>query len=100
MVRRAKNPQVPYYIHFVHEINNTAALEHENAVQLVGFCHEAQSKLVNHNGQYIFVEIVETLFCYEYLPKGSLQMHLFGMYSHTPGSFCISILVPYNILYH
>jgi serine/threonine protein kinase len=53
------------------------ALQHENVVKLVGYCHEGQKKVVQNNGRYIVADIVESLLCYEYLAKGSLQKNLF-----------------------
>ncbi|CAL4994120.1 unnamed protein product [Urochloa decumbens] len=63
---------------FNNEVGNLMAAEHENIVKLVGFCHESQKKVVQHNGRYIIVDIAEIILCYEYLPKGSLEMYLFA----------------------
>ncbi|KQJ88899.1 cysteine-rich receptor-like protein kinase 25 [Brachypodium distachyon] len=62
---------------FTNEVQNIMALNHENVVRLVGYCHEAQKKVVQNNGRYIVADIVESLLCYEHLPKGSLQKNLF-----------------------
>ncbi|KAF7027540.1 LOW QUALITY PROTEIN: hypothetical protein CFC21_039574 [Triticum aestivum] len=63
---------------FTNEVHNIMALQlhHENVVKLVGYCHEAQKKVVQNNGRYIVADIVESLFCYEYLPHGNLQKNL------------------------
>ncbi|XBH83639.1 hypothetical protein VPH35_072009 [Triticum aestivum] len=53
------------------------ALKHDNIVKLVGFCHEGQKKVVLNNGRYIVADVFESLLCYEYLPKGSLQKNHF-----------------------
>ncbi|EMS66816.1 Putative cysteine-rich receptor-like protein kinase 20 [Triticum urartu] len=64
---------------FTNEVQNIMALQlhHENVVKLVGYCHEAQKKVVQNNGRYIVADIVESLLCYEYLPQGNLQKNLF-----------------------
>jgi len=64
---------------FKNEVQNIMALHHPNIVKLVGFCHEGQKKVVLNNGRYIVADIVESLLCYEYLSKGSLQKNLFEL---------------------
>ncbi|XP_066339860.1 cysteine-rich receptor-like protein kinase 44 [Miscanthus floridulus] len=63
---------------FSNEVCNLMAAQHENIVKLVGYCHESQKKVVQHNGRYIIVDIAEIFLCYEYLPKGSLDNYLFA----------------------
>ncbi|KAM3410921.1 hypothetical protein ACQJBY_002875 [Aegilops geniculata] len=62
---------------FIYEVQNIMALKHENAVQLVGFCHETHRTVVLKNGNYITADITESLLCYEFLPKGNLMKNLF-----------------------
>ncbi|KAL6660742.1 hypothetical protein ACP70R_001777 [Stipagrostis hirtigluma subsp. patula] len=62
---------------FQNEVGNLMAIDHENIVKLVGFCHEMQKKVIEHNGRYIIVDVVESLLCYEYAPKGSLNDYVF-----------------------
>ncbi|KAL6660664.1 hypothetical protein ACP70R_001699 [Stipagrostis hirtigluma subsp. patula] len=62
---------------FGNEVCNLMAATHENIVKLVGFCHESQKKVVEHNGKYIIVDVAEALLCYEFLPKGSLEKYIF-----------------------
>ncbi|GJN34809.1 hypothetical protein PR202_gb23505 [Eleusine coracana subsp. coracana] len=54
------------------------AIRHENIVELVGFCHEERSDVMSHNRRYVIVDIKDYLLCYEYLPKGSLDRHLYA----------------------
>ncbi|GJN28093.1 hypothetical protein PR202_gb16176 [Eleusine coracana subsp. coracana] len=63
---------------FENEVLNIMALKHENIVKLIGYCHEAQRKVVENNGRYVVADIVECLLCYEYLPNGSVHKNLFG----------------------
>ncbi|KAK3118586.1 hypothetical protein QOZ80_9BG0701960 [Eleusine coracana subsp. coracana] len=62
---------------FENEVLNIMALKHENIVKLIGYCHEAQRKVVENNGRYVVADIVECLLCYEYLPNGSVHKNLF-----------------------
>ena len=66
---------------FFNEVQNIMALQHDNIVKLVGFCHEGQKKIVQKEGRYIVADIYESLLCYEYLPMGSLHKNLFGTQS-------------------
>jgi len=74
----AENSPVPRDKIFENEVQNIMVLEHENIVKLVAFRREAQSKLVQSNGRHIIADITETLLCYEFLPRGSLDKNLFG----------------------
>ncbi|KAF7005581.1 hypothetical protein CFC21_020696 [Triticum aestivum] len=76
--RLAENSPVPRDKIFANEVQNIMALEHDNIVKLVAYCREANNRLVQSNGRHIIAEITETLLCYEYLPKGSLDQNLFG----------------------
>ena len=60
------------------EVTNLMAIKHENIVELVHYCHESQKKVIQHNGRYVIVEITESCLCYEYLPNGSLDSHIYG----------------------
>jgi serine/threonine protein kinase len=75
-----ENSQVPPEKQFSNEVVNLMAIQHENIVKLVGFCHESHKKVVEHNKKYIIVDVAETFLCYEYLPRGSLDKYIFGTY--------------------
>lgn len=74
-----ENAPMPADKTFIKEVLNVMALKHKNIVELVGFCSETQKKLVLFDKRYITADITESLLCYEYLPKGSLQENLFCM---------------------
>ncbi|KAM0838710.1 hypothetical protein ACQ4PT_060797 [Festuca glaucescens] len=73
----AENAPLPPEKAFTNEVTNLMALQHENVVRLVGYCHEIQKKVVQSNKRYIVADVVESLLCYEYLPQGSLRKNLF-----------------------
>lgn len=74
----AENAPVPRDQIFANEVQNIMVLEHENIVRLVAFGREAQNRLVQINGRHIIAEITETLLCYEFFRKGSLDKNIFG----------------------
>lgn len=61
------------------EVQNIMVLEHENIAKLVAFCYETQNKLLQNGNRYIQAAVTETVLCYEYLPMGSLENHIYGV---------------------
>jgi len=82
--RLAENAPVAPGTTFDNEVANLMALKHDNIVQLVGFCHEAQKKVIQHSGRYVIVDMIESCLCYEYLANGSLDNHIYGMLYELP----------------
>ncbi|RCV37780.1 hypothetical protein SETIT_8G089700v2 [Setaria italica] len=76
--RLAENAPVAPGKTFDTEVTNLMVLQHDNIVQLVGYCHEAQKKVVQHNGRYVIVDMVESCLCYKYLPNGTLDKYLYA----------------------
>ncbi|XP_066336916.1 cysteine-rich receptor-like protein kinase 40 isoform X1 [Miscanthus floridulus] len=76
--RLAENAPVPSGVTFETEVTNLMALKHDNIVELVHYCHESQKKVVQHNGRYVIVDVIESCLCYRYLPKGSLDNYLYA----------------------
>ena len=64
---------------FRREFDNLMRLEHQNIVQLVGYCYETQHKPIICTEETIFAEEITKALCFEYMQKGSLQKHLSGM---------------------
>ncbi|PUZ44320.1 hypothetical protein GQ55_8G078800 [Panicum hallii var. hallii] len=75
--RLTENVAVPLGISFTTEVTNLMALRHDNIVELVHYCHEAQKKVVQNNGRYVIVDVTESCLCYKYLPKGSLDKYIY-----------------------
>jgi serine/threonine protein kinase len=75
--RLTENVAVPLGISFTTEVTNLMALQHDNIVELVHYCHEAQKKVVQNNGRYVIVDVTECCLCYKYLPKGSLDKYIY-----------------------
>ncbi|KAK3121034.1 hypothetical protein QOZ80_8BG0645030 [Eleusine coracana subsp. coracana] len=62
---------------FIREFNNLTKLKHENIVQFVGFCNEAEEVPMKHEGKYIIAYNMRRALCFEYMNNGNLQRHLF-----------------------
>ncbi|KAL1555164.1 putative serine/threonine-protein kinase pbl3 [Salvia divinorum] len=60
-VKKLKAESVQGHREWLAEVNYLGLLHHENLVKLIGYCSEAEKKLL----------------VYEYMPKGSLENHLF-----------------------
>ena len=65
---------------FQNEFGHHFKLKHDNIVRLVGFCHESKGRdVIEHEGKFVIPEKRYRILCFEYMPNGSLQMHLCGM---------------------
>ena len=63
---------------FKREFENLMRLDHQNIVQLVGYCYETHHKPMLHNGETIYAEETNRVLCFEYMPNGSLRNHISG----------------------
>ncbi|OEL32052.1 Cysteine-rich receptor-like protein kinase 8 [Dichanthelium oligosanthes] len=88
----ADNSPVAPEKQFQNEVVNLMAVQHENIVKLVGYCHQAQKKVIEHNGRYILVDVVESLLCYEYAPNGNLDKCIFDTSSRPDWKTCFNII--------
>ncbi|KAM0917151.1 hypothetical protein ACQ4PT_009704 [Festuca glaucescens] len=73
-----ENSSVVPHKEFQYEIGNLMALHHENVIELVGFCYEAENKVVEHDGVKILANVVEFLLCFEYARNGTLTKYIYG----------------------
>ncbi|XP_038900470.1 probable serine/threonine-protein kinase PBL3 [Benincasa hispida] len=60
-VKKLKRESLQGYKEWLAEVNYLGQLRHENLVRLIGYCSESDNRLL----------------VYEYMPKGSLENHLF-----------------------
>ncbi|KAK8550716.1 hypothetical protein V6N13_119223 [Hibiscus sabdariffa] len=61
-IKRLKAESFQGHKEWLAEVNYLGQLHHENLVKLIGYCAEAENRLL----------------VYEFMPKGSLENHLFG----------------------
>lgn len=64
---------------FRNEFHTLMKLNHQNIVQILGYCYETMKKpFIMPDGSKVFVDEIHTALCFEYLHNGSLQKHLSG----------------------
>ncbi|VAI93787.1 unnamed protein product [Triticum turgidum subsp. durum] len=63
---------------FYGEVNSLLKVNHQNVVRFLGYCANTEQIAVKLDGarEYIYAEIRERLFCFEYISNGSLQKHI------------------------
>jgi hypothetical protein len=59
--------------------NNLETVQHENIVGLVGYCFETRGEVLEYDGKKVFAEERFRALCFEYMPSGCLETHLYGM---------------------
>ena len=60
------------------EFYNLRKINHQNIVQVLGYCFETEQKAILLNGIKVFVDEIRGALCLEYMHNGSLQQHLSG----------------------
>jgi serine/threonine protein kinase len=63
---------------FMKEFENLRRLNHTNIVQLLGYCYEIKRICVEYEGKYVLADKIHRALCFDYMPNGSLQLHLNG----------------------
>lgn len=61
---------------FQKQVQNLRRLQHQNVVQLLGFCNESENVVAHYNGQQVTLQKMYAMFCFEYLHSGSLTKHI------------------------
>ncbi|KAJ1274532.1 hypothetical protein BS78_05G069800 [Paspalum vaginatum] len=61
---------------FLQEARSLMKVKHKNIVRFLGYCAEAQGKMLNHEGKNILADMRQWLFCFEFLPKGGLDKYI------------------------
>ncbi|PVH34003.1 hypothetical protein PAHAL_8G118400 [Panicum hallii] len=63
------------------EFYNLRKLNHQNIVQVLGYCFETEQKPIMQGGIKVFVDEIRGALCLEYMHNGSLQQHLSDEFS-------------------
>ncbi|XP_066382142.1 disease resistance protein RGA2-like [Miscanthus floridulus] len=61
---------------FENEIICLMEVRHQNIVQLVGYCLETKSEVMEYSGKHVVAQRRACLLCFEFLCNGSLDKHL------------------------
>ncbi|CAL5009280.1 unnamed protein product [Urochloa decumbens] len=61
---------------FDNEVLNLREIQHQNIVQLLGYCYVTHHMFVEYNGKIVRAEQIERLVCFEYMEGGSLEKHI------------------------
>ncbi|KAF7012679.1 hypothetical protein CFC21_026845 [Triticum aestivum] len=67
------------YMHeteFDREIECLMRAKHKNVVRFLGYCDDRQRSAKTYDGKLIMADVQQRLLCFEYLPKGSLDLYL------------------------
>ncbi|CAM0149650.1 unnamed protein product [Urochloa decumbens] len=63
---------------FKNEFQNLAKLDHQNIVQLVGYCNESEDHVVEQDGRQFTAQKLHKALCFEYVDNGSLNKYISG----------------------
>ncbi|KAI4978717.1 hypothetical protein ZWY2020_015470 [Hordeum vulgare] len=61
---------------FHNELMNLIGVQHQNIIQLVGYCYETHNVVTECNGKLVLAAKEERILCLEYMPCGSLKDNL------------------------
>ncbi|SPT20987.1 unnamed protein product [Triticum aestivum] len=80
------------YMHeteFDREIECLMRAKHKNVVRFLGYCDDRQRNMERYDEKLIMADVNQRLFCFEYIPKGSLDKYING---HREWETCYKII--------
>ena len=63
---------------FDNEFRTLSQIQHQNVVQLIGYCHESRINYVKQDKEIIKATVKERILCFEYMKGGSLEKYIKG----------------------
>jgi len=78
---------------FENEIICLMEVRHQNIVQLVGYCLETKSEVMEYSGKHVVAQRRACLLCFEFLCNGSLDKHLSGMLKYNTEIFYLFLFL-------
>ncbi|KAM0856559.1 hypothetical protein ACQ4PT_049060 [Festuca glaucescens] len=72
------------YMHekeFHREVECLMMVKHKNVVRFLGHCADTQGTMARHEGKFVMADVQQRLLCFEYLPKGSLDVYITDTFS-------------------
>ncbi|XP_037449338.1 receptor like protein kinase S.2-like [Triticum dicoccoides] len=64
------------YNKFHKEVECMMKAKHKNIVRFLGYCSDAQGRIVNYEGKFVMADLRNLLLCFEYVPNGSLDKYI------------------------
>jgi coatomer subunit beta' len=65
---------------FIQEIDSLMRVKHKNIVRFLGYCADTQGRVWKYEGKNVMAEERQRLLCFEFVPEGSLDKYISGMY--------------------
>ena len=65
---------------FNQEVSSLIHVKHKNIVRFLGYCADTQGKVEKYNGKMIMADVRQRLLCFEFLPNGSHDKRINGMF--------------------
>ena len=78
---------------FENEIICLTEVRHQNIVQLVGYCLETKSEVMEYSGKHVVAQRRACWLCFEFLCNGSLDKHLSGMLKYNTEIFYLFLFL-------
>ena len=78
---------------FENEIICLTEVRHQNIVQLVGYCLETKSEVMEYSGKHVVAQRRACLLCFEFICNGSLDKHLSGMLKYNTEIFYLFLFL-------
>lgn len=60
------------------EVQCLMRVKHKHIVRFWGYCADTQGNIKQFNGELVRVDVRQRLLCFEYIPKGSLDVYIIG----------------------
>uniref|UniRef100_A0A8R7PMC4 non-specific serine/threonine protein kinase n=1 Tax=Triticum urartu TaxID=4572 RepID=A0A8R7PMC4_TRIUA len=60
-------------VQFDKEFYNLVNLQHQNIVELVGYCHETRREYLPYNNSKVLADVTKRALCFEFMENGSLS---------------------------
>lgn len=65
---------------FIQEVDSLMRVKHKNIVRFLGYCSDTQGNMWKHEEKNIMAEERQRFLCFEFLPEGSLDKYISGMF--------------------
>jgi len=77
---------------FDNEFRTLSQIQHQNVVQLIGYCHESRINYVMQDKEIIKATVKERILCFEYMKGGSLEKYIKDDFCDLDWPICYKII--------